>query len=108
MIHGKNHRPIRVQDSGSHGSKGPHVASNQRTKSLGMRGIDKRTRGRPLEQTGGGWAHLPVGRPPWSAEWARPPPTSSLGTKLSTSFLMLIQGAMCQAMGCKQAIELPL
>ena len=50
MTHGKNRRPIRAQNSGSHGSKGPHAAPNQFTRSLGTRGIDKETRGGLPEQ----------------------------------------------------------
>src|SRR6185503_16591535 len=108
MIHGKNRRPIRAQSLGSHGSKGPHRAPNRHTRSSGTWKKDKRTRGKQPEKTGGGWAHLPVGRPLWSVEWAPPPPTSSLLGMLPTAFLKSVLGATCQATGCRTPIELPL
>ena len=107
MIHEKNHRPIRAQDSGSHGPKGSHAAPNRLTRNLGTWKKDNRTRGKRPEKTGGGWAHLPVDRPPWLAEWAPPPPTSSLQGKLPTAFLKAVQGAMRCPTECKQPIETP-
>jgi len=62
MVHGKNHRPIRAQNLGSHGSKGPLNVPNQLTRGPGTWNIDKRTCGRTLEQHGGGWGHLAVDR----------------------------------------------
>ena len=125
MIHGKNRRPIRAQNSGSHGSKGPHAAPNRQTRTsgtwkrdrkthgrppenLGTWKRDRKTHGRPPEKAGGGWAHSPVGRPPWSAEWAPPPPTLTLGRKLPTTFPKSVQGATHRPTRCKAPNELPL
>ena len=63
MIHGKNRRPIRAQNSGSHGSMGPFTIPNQLTRGPRTWNIDNRTCGMPQEQHGGGWEHLVVGRP---------------------------------------------
>ena len=68
MIQGKNHRTIRVQESGSHGSKGPHTASNPHIQRLGTWNKDKRTRGRPPEKPEGGGAQWAV------ADQPMPPP----------------------------------
>jgi len=70
MIHGKNRRPIKAQNLGSHGSKDPHVVPNRHTKGPGMWNKHWGTRVKPQEEVGGGGAHLAVGRPPWSTEWA--------------------------------------
>ena len=77
MIHGKNRRPIRVQNSGSHGAMGPFTLPNQDTRGPATWNIENKTRGRPQEQPGGGWGHLAVSRAWSSVEWARAPPTSS-------------------------------
>jgi hypothetical protein len=93
MIHGKNHRPIRAHDSGSHGSKGPLPVPNRLTRGLGTWGSDKETHGGLPTQEGSFWAHLAVGRPGWSAEWAQEPPTFPLDRKLPHTFLMAVLGA---------------
>ena len=82
LIHGKNCRPIRAQNLGSHGSKDPHAAPNQHTRNLDTWERRKETCGRPPEQRGAGGAHLPVGRPPWSGPH-RPP--ASAGSFLPPS-----------------------
>ena len=107
MIHGKNCRLIRAQNLGSHGSKSPHTTPNRHTRSSATWKKNKRTRRKQPEKTGGGWAHLPVGQLPWSAEWAPSPPISSLQGKLPTAFLKSVWGAMRRPTRCKMPIELP-
>ena len=103
MIHGKNHQPIKAQNLGSYGSKVPHAALNRHTRGSGTWQSNKETRGRPPKQRGANGAHLPVGRPPWSDEWARPPPTSSLYRIVPTGFLKSVLPTTCT-----QAMKLPL
>ena len=74
MIHGKNRRPIRVQNSGSHGAMGPFTLPNQDTRGPATWNIENKTRGRPQEQPGGGWGHLIVDR--LSGPRRHRPPTS--------------------------------
>ena len=83
----ESRRPIRAQNSGSRGSKGPHAAPNRHTKGPGMWNKHWGTRVKPQEEVGGGGAHLAVGRPPWSTEWAQAPPTFPLDRKLPHTFL---------------------
>ena len=97
MIQGKTCRPIKAQNSGSHGSKGLLTVANRLTRGPGTWNIDRRTRGRPPVQPGGGWGCLAVDRPPWSAEWAQVPPTSNLCKKLPPFFLKSVQGARTAA-----------
>ena len=52
MIHEEKCQPIKAQNLGSHGSKGPHAKANRLTRSSSTRENDKGTHGRPLEQRG--------------------------------------------------------
>ena len=66
----ENCRPIRAQDSGSHGSKGPLTTPNRLTRSLDTRRIDKETHGGLPEQ--GGRLGPPGSRP--TTKHPRPSP----------------------------------
>ena len=66
----ENCRPIRAQDSGSHGSKGSLTTPNRLTRSLDTRRIDKETRGGLPEQ--GGRLGPPGSRP--TTKHPRPSP----------------------------------
>ena len=75
MIHEENYRPIRVQNSSSHGSRGPHSASNQHIERGGTWKKDNETHGSLPEKIEDGEAQWAVGRPPWSADQPTVTPT---------------------------------
>ena len=84
MIHEEKCRPIKAQNLGSHGSKGPHAASNRRTRSLGKRGIDKRR-----------WLGPPTSRP--TTMVGRVGPTSiDLQPSGEASYSLPKVGSRCQ------------
>jgi hypothetical protein len=82
MIQGKTRRPIRVQDSGSHGSMGPpagatYLGQGRRTQNRHLGPLTS-----PSAEAEVGWGSGPVGRPAWSAKHGSAPPTYLLDVAL--------------------------